>query len=127
MQDRHTYKYAVIRFLPRVEREEFFNVGVILFCKRLKFLKVKYEINSAKLKAFSSEMDAETILAYLKSWKLICEGNSNGGPIATIEMSEKFGWLAACRSTVIQSSGTHAGLCVDPEKELELLFEMYVK
>ena len=127
MQDRHTYKYAVIRFLPRVEREEFFNVGVILFCKRLKFLKVKYEINPAKLKAFSSEMDAETILEYLNSWKSICEGNPNAGPIATIEMSEKFGWLAACRSTVIQSSGTHAGLCVDPEKELELLFEMYVK
>lgn len=127
MQDKHTYKYAVIRFLPRVEREEFFNVGVILFCKRLKYLDVKFHINPEKLNAFSSEIEAETITEYLNSWKIICEGNTNGGPIAELEISEKFGWLAACRSTIIQSSGTHAGLCTDPQKTMDELFEMYVK
>lgn len=127
MQDKHTYKYAVIRFLPRVEREEFFNVGVILFCKRLKYLDVQFHVNTDILKAFSSEIDVETITEYLNSWKLICEGKANGGPIAELDMSEKFGWLAACRSTIIQSSETHAGLCIDPEKTMDELFEMYVK
>ena len=79
MQDKHTYKYAVIRFLPRVEREEFFNVGVILFCKRLKYLDVQFHVNTDILKAFSSEIDVETITEYLNSWKLICEGKANKG------------------------------------------------
>lgn len=127
MQDKHTYKYAVIRFLPRVEREEFFNVGVILFCKRLKYLDVKFHVDLDKLNSFSSEVEVETINEYLNSWKIICEGKADGGPIAALDMSEKFGWLAACRSTIIQSSGTHAGLCVDPQKTMDELFEMYVK
>ena len=126
MQDRHTYKYAVIRFLPRVEREEFFNVGVILFCKRMKYLDIKYFVSPDKLKAFSTEVELEEINEYLKSWKIICEGGKAGGPIGDLEMSEKFGWLAACRSTIIQSSGTHAGLCTDPQESLDELFEMYV-
>ncbi len=126
MQDKHTYKYAVIRFLPRVEREEFFNIGIILFCKRLKYLDVKFHINETKLNAFSSEIESETILEYLNSWKLICDGNPAGGTISELDMAEKFGWLAACRSTIIQSSGTHAGLCVDPQETMEELFEMYV-
>ncbi len=127
MQDKHTYKYAVIRFLPKVEREEFFNVGVILFCKRLKYLAVKYHVNSDKLGVFSTEIALETIHEYLNSWKLICEGNPASNPIGALELSEKFGWLAACRSTIIQTSGTHAGLCDNPAKELEMLFEMYVQ
>ena len=90
MQDRHTYKYAVIRFLPRVEREEFFNVGVILFCKRMKYLDIKYFVSPDKLKAFSPEIELEEINEYLNSWKIICEGGKAGGPIGDLA-----GWLLA--------------------------------
>lgn len=125
MQDRYTYKYAIVRIVPKVEREEFFNVGAILFCKRKKFLDIKYHIDQDVLRAFAPELDLETLNAYLKGWKLICDGKS-AGPIGALDMSERFGWLTACRSTVIQSSITHSGLCVDPKKELDALFEKYV-
>ncbi len=125
MQDRHTYKYAIIRIVPKVEREEFFNVGVILFCKRKKFLDMKYQIDQDLLKAFAPQLEREMLNGYLKTWKLICDGNA-AGPIGELDMSERFGWLTACRSTIIQSSITHSGLCVDPKKELDAIFEKYV-
>ena len=126
MQDRHTFKYAIIRIVPKVEREEFFNVGVILFCKREKFLDVKFQINQDKLKTFSLELELEILNEYLNSWKLICDGEPSGGSIGKLELSERFGWLTACRSTIIQSSITHSGLCFDPEKELDDIFKKYV-
>jgi len=125
MQDRYPFKYAVIRIVPKVEREEFFNVGAILICKRKKFLDVKYQIDKDKLKAFSLEIELETLNDYLNAWKLICDGNS-GGSIGALDLSERFGWLTACRSTIIQSSITHSGLCFDPEKELDDIFKKYV-
>ncbi len=126
MQDRVTFEYAIIRVVPRVEREEFFNVGVILFSKRKRFLGVKYHIDQAKLKAFSCELELETLEGYLKSWESICAGSKAGGAIAEFELSDRFRWLAATRSTVIQSSKTHPGLCLDPQAELEDIFEKYV-
>ncbi|SEL42041.1 Protein of unknown function [Aquimarina amphilecti] len=126
MQDRCTFEYAIIRFVPKVEREEFFNVGVILFSKRKKFLKVKYHIDPNKLKAFSSEVTLEHLEEYLKSWELISIGTPSGGAIGKLELSDRFRWLTACRSTIIQSSKTHPGICNDPQKELDLLFKNYV-
>lgn len=126
MQDKVTFEYAIIRVVPKVEREEFFNVGVILFSKHKKFLGVKYHIDSSKLKAFNSELEIETLNRYLKSWEWICEGNAAGGSIAQFELSDRFRWLAATRSTIIQSSNTHPGLCEDPQKELDCIFEKYV-
>ncbi len=126
MQDKVTYEFAIIRVVPRVEREEFFNVGVILFSKRKKFLGVKYHIDKTKLEAFSNELEFDLIESYLKSWEDICEGAPKGGPIGEFELSDRFRWLAATRSTIIQSSKTHPGLCADPEKELEDIFEKYV-
>ncbi|GAA4238529.1 DUF3037 domain-containing protein [Postechiella marina] len=126
MQDRYTYEYAVIRIVPKVEREEFFNVGVILFSKRKKFIGIKYHINAEKLKAFAAESELETLNNYLKAWQLICEGEPLGGKIGKMELSDRFRWLAACRSTIIQSSKTHSGLCYNPEKTLEDLFKSYV-
>ena len=126
MRDKVTFEYAVIRVIPRVEREEFFNVGVILFSKRKKFLGVKYQINDKILKAFSSELDIDFLNQYLLSWDLICQGKAEGGPIAQFELSDRFRWLAAARSTVIQSSKTHPGLCENPELILEQLFKEYV-
>lgn len=126
MQDKVTFEYAIIRVVPKVEREEFFNVGVLMFCKRKKFLDVRYHIDPKKLEAFSSDIDIDLLNAYLHSWKLICEGAPSGGAIGTLELSDRFRWLAACRSTVIQSSETHSGLCEDPRSELDLLFEGFV-
>ena len=126
MQDSHTFEYAIIRVVPKVEREEFFNVGVILFSKRKKFLDIKYHINPDKLKAFSTEIELEMLEDYLKAWKLICEGHPHGGKIGTFELPDRFRWLVACRSTIIQSSKTHSGLSADPEKTLDDIFKSHV-
>ncbi|SIQ73431.1 DUF3037 domain-containing protein [Maribacter ulvicola] len=126
MQDRHTFKYAIVRIVPKVEREEFFNVGVILFCKRTKFLDIKFHIDEEKLKAFSPEIEYEILNEYLKAWKLICAGQETGGTIGKLDLNDRFGWLTACRSTVIQSSTTRSGLSTDPKKELEDIFNKYV-
>ncbi|OYX27887.1 MAG: hypothetical protein B7Z06_03155 [Flavobacteriales bacterium 32-35-8] len=126
MPDKFTFKYAIIRLVPKVEREEFFNVGVILFCKRKKFLDLKYHISEAKLKAFSSDMELDVLNDYLNAWKLICKGDASGGKIGALELSERFGWLTACRSTIIQSSKTYSGLDSDPEKALEDIFNRHV-
>jgi len=126
MQNRVTYEFAVIRLVPKVEREEFMNIGVILFSKPKKYLAMKYAINESRLKAFSSKIDFDLLKGALNAWQLICEGSPNGGTIGKYELAERFRWLVACRSTIIQSSKTHPGLCVDPEKVLENLFELYV-
>lgn len=126
MQDKVTFEYAIIRLVPKVEREEFFNIGVILFSKRKKFLAIKYHVNIDKLKALSPEIDLSLLNDYLNAWKLICYGKSSGGEIGKLEISDRFRWLAACRSTMIQSSKTHPGLCENPEEELLDIFKKYV-
>lgn len=126
MQDKFTFEYAIIRIVPKVEREEFFNVGVILFCKRKKFLGIKYHIDSEKLKAFSPDVELYVFEEYLKAWQLVCDGAAQGGKIGAMELSDRFRWLTACRSTIIQSSKTHPGLCEDPEKTLEEIFKKQV-
>lgn len=126
MQDKVTFEYAIIRIVPKVEREEFFNVGVILFSKRKKFLGIKYHINIHKLNAFGADLEIDVLNEYLNAWKLICEGKAAGGKIGEFEISDRFRWLAACRSTMIQSSKTHPGLCINPEEELEDIYKKYV-
>jgi hypothetical protein len=126
MQDKVTFEYAIIRLVPKVEREEFFNIGVILFSKRKKYLDIKYHINPNKLKALAPELELNYLNDYLVAWKLICDGKPNSGKIGEFEVSDRFRWLAACRSTIIQSSKTHSGMCENPEKELEAIFEEMV-
>ena len=126
MQDKLVYEYALIRFVPKVERGEFLNVGVILLCKRKGYLAVKYHIDKKRLSAFSDEVDFKELEDYLHTWELIAQGNSNGGPIAQLDPANRFRWLTAPRSTIIQSSGAHPGLCGEPEKILEDLFQKYV-
>ncbi len=126
MQDKCTYEYAIIRIVPKAEREEFFNVGVILFSKRRKFLGIKYTINATKLNAFCTEVELDVFKNYLHAWKLICDGAPFGGKIGEFEQSDRFRWLTASRSTIIQSSKTHAGFDMDPEKALENIFEKMV-
>tara|TARA_R110002012_G_scaffold318227_1_gene536118 strand:+ start:57745 stop:58128 length:384 start_codon:yes stop_codon:yes gene_type:complete len=126
MQDSVKYEYAIIRIVPKVEREEFFNVGVILFCKSKKFLGMTYHIDSKKLSSFYCEKDDEDLNAYLKAWELVCKGEDSGGPIGKLDQVDRFRWLTASRSTIIQSSMTHTGLCIDPEKELAAIFKACV-
>jgi hypothetical protein len=126
MQNRVTYEFAIIRYVPKVEREEFVNIGAILFSKYKKFLGIKYTIDADRLKAFCSEADPEELGEYLKAWDVICKGGSIGGAIGEMELSDRFRWLAASKSTVLQCSKTHPGLCLDPEKELVDLFNRYV-
>jgi hypothetical protein len=126
MRDKYTFEYAIIRLVPKVEREEFFNVGVLLFSKQKKFLGIKYHIDQQKLNAFAPEIEEAVLNAYLNAWKLISEGNTAGGKIGTLEISDRFRWLAACRSTIIQSSKTHPGLCKNPEEALRDIFKKYV-
>jgi len=126
MQEKHLYEYAVIRVVPRVEREEFVNAGIIVFCKRQKFVKVLFTINEAKLTMIDPELDIEQIRLNLESFQKIGEGVKNGGPIARLEVPERFRWLTAVRSSVIQTSRPHPGLCDDMERRAQKLFEDYV-
>lgn len=126
MPDKVTYEYSVIRIVPRVEREEFINVGVILFSKRKRYLGLKYKIDEPRIKAFSSEVDIEQIRAYLKAWEEVCAGHPRGGAIGQQEQGYRFRWLTANRSTIVQSSRPHPGLCADPQVLLGELFEFFV-
>ena len=122
MQDKHLYEYAVLRVVPRVEREEFINAGIVVFCKREKFLKVKYQLNLTKLECLCKELDTEQLEINFKSFEKICLGDKNGGPIAQMDVPSRFRWLTATRSSVIQTSKPHPGLSKDLEKTLERLF-----
>lgn len=126
MQGNQVFEYAFIRFVPRVEREEFMNVGVILFSKRKKYLGVKYHLDHPRLSAFSKDTDLEEFSNYLKSWDLICQGTEQGGKIAQLELAGRFRWLTAARSTIIQHSQVHNGICENPALMLESLFKKYV-
>lgn len=126
MQDRHIYEYAIIRFSPLVERGEFFNIGAILYSKPKKFLAMRFHIDEEKLSAFKSEHTKEELEKYLKAWEDVCNAQPKKNAIAQMEMPDRFRWLVATRSTIIHSSPTHTGVCIDPEKELEDIFERLV-
>ncbi|MDW7690863.1 DUF3037 domain-containing protein [Flammeovirgaceae bacterium SG7u.111] len=126
MQDKVTYEYAVIRVVPKVEREEFLNVGVILFSKRKKYLGIRYHIDEKRLKAFSADLDPDMLKNYLEAWEKVCQGGKEGGCIGQLDLPSRFRWLVASRSTIIQSSKTHPGLCHNPEQVLENLFQSKV-
>ena len=122
MQDKHLYEYAVIRVVPRVEREEFVNAGIILFCKRQKFIKMLYTIDEAKLTMLDTELDIEQVRKNLESFEKIAHGSKDGGPIAQLEAPERFRWLTAVRSSVIQTSRPHPGFCTQTEDKATQLF-----
>ncbi len=125
-EDRKVYEYAIIRFVPKVERQEFVNIGVILFSKPHKFLDMKYLVSERKLCALDPGTDIGLISSYLEGWKEICKGSKAGGAIGQTDITYRYRWLVANRSTIIQTSTTHPGLCKDPEAELEKLFNLYV-
>jgi len=126
MQDRHLYEYAVIRVVPRVEREEFVNAGVIIFCKKAKFIKMLYVLDKQKLNFFSEELDFEQLQLNLEAFKNISDGKKEGGPIACLDIPSRFRWLTAVRSSVIQTSRPHPGLSLDLDKTAQRLFSELV-
>jgi hypothetical protein len=126
MQEKHLYEYAIIRVLPIVEREEFLNVGVILFCKKEKFIKVHFTINKAKLGSFSEELDVDQIELNLQSFEKIAMGTEKCGLIGLLDVASRFRWLTAVRSSAIQTSRPHPGLCDDLEQTAQRLFEELV-
>ena len=126
MQEKNLYEYAVIRVVPKVEREEFLNVGIILFCKRAKFIKMLYAVNEAKLVLFSEDFDLEQLELNLSSFQKIAHGGKAGGPIGEFDIASRFRWLTAIRSSAIQTSRPHTGLCTDLEGTVQRLFEELV-
>ena len=126
MPGQDLFEYAVIRVVPKVEREEFLNVGVILYCAKQKFLQIKYAINEEKLNAFCKEPDCKMLREYLAAFEEICKGSSAAGEIGKLPIAERFRWLTATRSTVVQTSKVHPGLCDGAGEKLEKLFEELV-
>ncbi len=126
MQEKHLYEYAVIRVLPKVEREEFINIGVILFSKKGKYIKTLYKLDENKLRLFSDEIDLEEINSILQAFEKISSGSKDGGVIATFDIPERFRWLTAVRSSCIQTSRPHSGFSSDLDKTIECLFRELV-
>ena len=120
------FEYAIIRVVPRVEREEFLNVGVVLYCAKRKFLKAVYELNEERLKVFA-DMDITEIDCYLNAFERICKGDTESSAIALLSVAERFRWLTATRSTILQTSKVHPGLCKDPEEMLQRIFRQLVQ
>ena len=120
------FEYAIIRVVPRVEREEFLNVGVVLYCAKRKFLKAVYELNQERLKVFA-DLDITEIDCYLNAFERICNGDAESSDIAQLPVAERFRWLSATRSTILQTSKVHPGLCKDPEEMLQRIFRQLVQ
>ena len=126
MQENHLFEYAVLRIVPRVEREEFINVGVILYCKKHVFLQTKFTVASERLLALCPQANIEEITSHLQALEHISVGNLQAGPIAALDPASRFRWLTAKRSTVVQTSAVHPGLCKDPLATLIHLYEQLV-
>jgi hypothetical protein len=126
MQEKYLYEYAVIRVLPFVERGEFINVGIILFCKKEKYIKVLFKVNKAKIQAFSKDIDLDEIKKNLKAIEKVAMGVKNCGPIAKLDVPSRFRWLTAVRSSSIQTSRPHPGMCNDLEETAKRLFDELV-
>ena len=122
MQGRHLFEYAVIRIVPKVEREEFLNAGIILFCKASSFLQCLHQLDKNRFVHFCPELDVDNIELNLQSFDRICKGAGDGGPIATLDLPSRFRWLTATRSTIIQTSKVHSGFSTDLTTTLQKLF-----
>ena len=126
MHERHLFEYAVLRVVPRPEREEFVNVGVVLYCAVRKFLGLRVEVPAAKLQALAPDLNLADVELHLRAFEEICCGKNPDSPIARLDPASRFRWLTATRSTVLQTSRVHPGLCDDPQETLDKLFAQLV-
>ncbi|GEJ45464.1 MULTISPECIES: DUF3037 domain-containing protein [unclassified Chryseobacterium] len=127
MQEDKIYEYAVIRLVPKVEREEFFNIGLVMFSKKEKFIRVEFYLCPDKFKLMHSKLDYDDIIHNLESFQKIANGDKDGGPIALLDIPERFRWLTAVRSAVVQTSRPHPGKSKDLDATFGKLFEELVK
>jgi len=127
VHDQCTYDYAIVRVVPKVEREEFINVGVIVSCPARAFLEARIELDEHRLMALDSTLDVESLRAHLATIPAICAGGEQAGPIGQLSQRQRFRWLIAPRSTIIQTSPAHAGRCKDPSAVLEHLLDTMVR
>ena len=127
MPARRAFDYAVVRVVPRVEREEFVNAGVILHCVTERFLGARVELDEARLRALAPGVDLALVRRHLGAIERICAGEAGAGPIARLPQKERFHWLTAPRSTIIQTSPVHPGMCEGPREALERLMQQMVR
>jgi hypothetical protein len=127
MQEKHLFEYAIIRVVPRVEREEFLNVGVIVYCSAQRFLQTIFRLDEERMNIFSKQVDIKELEERLTAFRQICAGSKEGGPIGKLPIASRFRWLTATRSTVVQTSPVHPGLCADARETLEKLYEQLVE
>ena len=127
MQEDNIYEYAVIRLVPRVEREEFFNIGLVLFSKKAKYIRMEYHICPKKFALMQEHLDYEDIEKNLENFQKIAHGEKDAGAIAGLDIPERFRWLTAVRSAVIQTSRPHPGKTKDLDITFERLFQEFVK
>ena len=121
MPAQSSFDYAVLRVVPRVDREEFVNAGVVLFCLERQFLEARIHIDVARLQALWNAVDIDTLKTHLEAFRSIAEGSPDAGPIARLSQRERFHWLVSPRSTMIQVSPVHSGICDDPRDALDRL------
>ena len=127
MPDHCSYDYAIVRVVPRVDREEFVNVGVIVSCPSRDFLAARIELDEQRLIALDSTVDLAVVRKHLASIPTICAGGPDAGPIGKLTPRERFHWLVAPRSTIIQTSRVHSGRCTDPSNLLDHLLDAMVR
>lgn len=127
MPARSSFDYAIVRVVPHVEREEFVNAGVILFCDERDFLGARVELDEGRLCALAPLTDIALVRRHLEAIVRICEGGKDAGPIGQLTRRERWHWLVAPRSTMLQTSPPHAGLCDEPEEALGRLLESAVR
>lgn len=127
MQDHATYDYAIIRVVPRVDRGEFVNVGVIVSCRGQDFLEARIELDEQRLRALDPALDMEMVRAHLATIPAICKGGAEAGEIGRLSPRERFDWLVAPRSTIIQTSPVHTGRCKSPAAAIKHLIETMVR
>ena len=127
MPDHCSYDYAVIRVVPRVDREEFINAGVVVSCPSKGYLEARIELDEARLLALDPDIDVDAVRRHLASFAIICAGGPDAGPIGKLPKRERFDWLVAPRSTIIQTSAVHTGRCTDVGNTLERLLDTMVR
>ncbi len=121
------FEYALLRVVPRVERGEFINAGVVLYCQDAKYLDARINLDPERLRALDPNLDPQTVLAHLEVARRVCEGGPEAGAVGLLPLGQRFGWLVAPRSTVVQPSPVHTGFADDPAEAIEHLLRVMVR
>jgi Protein of unknown function (DUF3037) len=121
------FEYALLRVVPRVERGEFINAGVVLYCQDARFLDARTDLDPERLRALDPDLDPETVQAHLEAARRVCAGGAEAGSVGMLPQGQRFGWLVAPRSTVVQPSPVHTGFADDPEEAIEHLLQVMVR